>query len=267
MDQPKKDTFHTFAVCAYGDSPYLETCLRSLRGQTVDSDIILCTSTPSDYIMNLAEQYQVPMYIRKGRPNIRDDWNFACERASGRYVTIAHQDDVYHKRYAEQLKRFAERWPDMILFTTDYITIRHGKLAKRGAVERIKKVLRFPLRFPSMCGNRWVKQAALMLGNPICCPSCAYHKAVLPQPLFRSDYKFALDWELLLDLAGHKGRFVCVEQPLICYRVHEAAATKTCIEDQSRRREETEVFSRLWPAPLVRLIMRCYQKSYDSYSL
>ena len=29
--------FHTFAICAYKESPYLEACIRSLKGQTVPS--------------------------------------------------------------------------------------------------------------------------------------------------------------------------------------------------------------------------------------
>ena len=41
---------HTFAVCAYGDSPYLENCLRSLVRQPGNPEIICCTSTPSHFI-------------------------------------------------------------------------------------------------------------------------------------------------------------------------------------------------------------------------
>lgn len=38
---------HVFAICAYKDSPYLESCIRSLAGQRVKSPVILCTSTPA----------------------------------------------------------------------------------------------------------------------------------------------------------------------------------------------------------------------------
>ena len=38
---------HTFAVCAYGDSPYLESCIRSLVRQPGNPEIICCTSTPA----------------------------------------------------------------------------------------------------------------------------------------------------------------------------------------------------------------------------
>ena len=38
---------HTFAVCAYKESPYLEACIQSLLDQTVRTDIIVATSTPN----------------------------------------------------------------------------------------------------------------------------------------------------------------------------------------------------------------------------
>lgn len=41
---------HTFAVCAYKESPYLEECLASLVRQTVSSNRIIVTSTDNDYI-------------------------------------------------------------------------------------------------------------------------------------------------------------------------------------------------------------------------
>ena len=47
---------HTFAVCAYKESPYLENCLKSLKNQTVKSSIIMTTSTPNVFIKSLAEK-------------------------------------------------------------------------------------------------------------------------------------------------------------------------------------------------------------------
>lgn len=44
---------HVFSICAYKDSPYLERCIRSLKGQTWSSHIIICTSTPSRYILHI----------------------------------------------------------------------------------------------------------------------------------------------------------------------------------------------------------------------
>ena len=46
---------HTFAICAYKESPFLEECIQSLLGQTIPSTIIIVTSTDNAYIQNMAE--------------------------------------------------------------------------------------------------------------------------------------------------------------------------------------------------------------------
>ena len=57
------NTDHTFVVCAYKESPYLEECIRSLVEQTVKTNIAVYTSTPNDYIRGIAEKYGVPVYM------------------------------------------------------------------------------------------------------------------------------------------------------------------------------------------------------------
>ena len=84
----------------------------------------------------------------------------------------------------------------------------------------------------------------LVFGNPICCPATTYSKKLLGEPFVQSGYQFALDWDHMVQLAGEKGRFICVEKPLIYYRVHEGATTNACIKDNRRAKEETEMFSR-----------------------
>ena len=44
---------HTFAICAYKESPYLQECIDSLKSQTIKSNIIICTSTPCEYISDI----------------------------------------------------------------------------------------------------------------------------------------------------------------------------------------------------------------------
>jgi glycosyltransferase involved in cell wall biosynthesis len=47
---------HCFVIPAYKNSPYLENCIQSLLKQTVKSEIILTTSTPSTFIEELAKK-------------------------------------------------------------------------------------------------------------------------------------------------------------------------------------------------------------------
>ena len=90
---------HTFVVCAYQESPYLEECIKTLREQSIRSNILIATSTPNDYIRNIAEKNNLPYYINTGEGGITQDWNFAYSCAESKYITIAHQDDVYEKEY------------------------------------------------------------------------------------------------------------------------------------------------------------------------
>ena len=257
---------HTFAVCAYKESPYLEACLRSLKAQTCPSEIIICTSTPSAFLEEMGKRYQVPVFVRQGESNIRDDWNFAWEMAKGDFVTLAHQDDMYQRDYAKKLKEAAARYPDMTVFTSDYVIVKGKKLVKWDLMLLVKRLLRLPLRARALSHLAFVKRLPLMFGNSICCPATTYCKKALGEPLVRSSYRFALDWENMLRLTDRPGRWVCVEKPLLFYRVHDEATTKACIKDHGREREEQEMFERFWPRAVVRILMKGYRQAYKEYS-
>ena len=272
-NEMQQEIIHTFAVCAYKDSPYLEECLRSVTSQTVKSEVICCTSTPSSYIRELAARYQVPLYVRDGASNIREDWMFAYGKAQGRFVTIAHQDDRYRSDYAEKLLKAWKKYPDLLLFASDYLTIRMTeKEGKMKAIPEpfnmvwlVKKILRLPLRLRFLANRTWIKRSSVWFGNSICCPSCTYNKEQIGDDMFHSEYDFALDWDNLYELAGKKGRFICSEKPLIAYRVHAEATTKACIEDNRRTKDEMAMFEKMWPGWLVKILMHFYRKAYKEY--
>ena len=256
---------HTFAVCAYKDSPYLEACLKSLKRQSVQSDIILCTSTPSKYIQGMAELFNVPLYVRDGASDIQDDWNFAYHMADSQLVTIAHQDDCYHRDYGKTLQECWERYPDTTVFMTDCAVLKENKVQKPGLVQFVKHLLRLPLRLRQLSDRTCVKKAALVFGNPIICPSCTYDKESLGEPLFDSPFKFALDWDTMWKLAEKRGRFCCVEKPLLYYRIHGEATTKACIQNQERAADEAAMYGKIWPKPVVRFLMLFYKQAYRAY--
>lgn len=49
------------------------------------------------------------MYVNHGEKGITQDWNFAYQCADSRYVTIAHQDDVYLPDYWEKVYNHIKR--------------------------------------------------------------------------------------------------------------------------------------------------------------
>ena len=149
---------HTFAICAYKDSPYLDACIHSLKRQSVKSKIILCTSTPSPFLEAMAKIHDIPLYVRDGKSDIQDDWNFACEKADTRLVTIAHQDDCYHRDYAAWVQRCWERYPDTTVFTTDCAILKGEELQRPGMIQFIKMLLRLPLRLHGLADRTFVKR-------------------------------------------------------------------------------------------------------------
>lgn len=261
---------HTFVICAYKESQFLEDCIRSLRAQIVKSDIKIATSTPNEYIYNIAKKYNIEVFVNNLEKseeisNIGNDWQFAYNIAETELVTIAHQDDIYLKNYTRDLLKYKKKYPDMILFTTSSITLKNGKIKMLGKVEIIKKILRLPIRCNELNSLSIVKRLAITFGNPIIAPSCAYDKRLCPKDLFLSKFQFALDWECLLRLAQMEGRFVMSETPGICYRIHDEATTKKSIMDNSRQREESIMFDKLLPKPIASIYKKLYQNSYKAY--
>ncbi len=258
MDQ----VLHTFAICAYGESPYLADCIRSLKRQKVKSEIILCAARETGFLRDMAKRFGIRLFIRGGLPDIRQDWLFAWKCAKGRFVTLAHQDDIYRKNYTEELIRAFGRYPDMTVFVSDYMTIRmDGKKAvddSLNGVWLVKKLLRLPLRLRCLADQTAIKRSGVLFGNALCCPACTYRKEWIGDEMFLSDYRFALDWENLYRLAGKKGRFIVCEKPLLAYRVHADAATMRSILSKERAREEEAMFRRMLPEPLAALLMKFY---------
>lgn len=261
------DTNHTFAVCAYQDSPYLEECLKSLVNQEVPTNIILCTSTPSEYIQNLADWYEIPVYVREGESDIQKDWNFAYDTAKTQYVTIAHQDDVYMPDYTKVLFAKMKRYRDMSMFFCSYITLTGTRPDPKARTGRIKQLLCLPVSLTRFADWKWLKRSCLCLGNGISCPMVTYNKNLTGQSIFQSKLKYALDWEMFDKLAVRPGRFVYTREPHGYFRVHpEATSAKFIVEKTGQKeREDREMFGHFWPKWMVELIMIFYKKSYASY--
>lgn len=256
---------HTFAICAYKESEYLERCIRSLLSQTIRTNIIMCTSTPNEYIKGLAEKYNIELFVRDGRSDIRDDWNYAYNSAETEWVTIAHQDDEYNQHYVEEMQKKVKNTSHPIAFVTDYIPIKNGKIGPRDINSKIRRLLRIPLKSNKLAGLKFWKRRVLCLGNSICCPAVTYHKAVLGESYFTSPLKFNIDWDTFLKLANEDGTFAYVDKPLVYYRVYDGATSKTFIVDNKREAEDRCMFKKFWPNWLVDFIMIFYKKAYDTY--
>ena len=102
---------HTFVICAYKESQYLEECIESIKKQNVKSNVIMTTSTPNEFIEKIAQKNEIPLYINNGEKGIGQDWNFGVSKTKTDYVTIAHQDDIYNANYLEEIVNYLKEKP------------------------------------------------------------------------------------------------------------------------------------------------------------
>lgn len=260
-----RKTNHTFAVCAYKESPYLDECIASLINQTVKTNIEIYTSTPNELIKSIAEKYNVPLYIKETPSDIQDDWNYAYNHAKTDYVTIAHQDDVYNMHYVEMMLKYINMYDDWSIFFSDYTPIKHGNVIKYELNSMVKRFLRRSMKNSERANERKRKRRILRLGNSIVCPFVTYNKARLGDNVFTSEYKFNLDWDTFLKLANQEGRFLYSDKVLGHYRIHNEATSKDFINNHNRKLEDKSMFLKFWPEWLVNIIMMFYEIAYKTY--
>lgn len=260
-------TDHTFAVCAYKDSPYLEKCLSSVVSQIKKSNVIMCTPTPTDKIKALAEKYDVPLFINPdGNADMQGSWNFAVSKADTSYVTVCHQDDYYSEGYFAAIENFLT---DDLLFLHTAYTTAYTDSDGNTEIKKSKNII-FKRIIHAVFANRWqqdkifFKRWDLRFGNSVCCPTCTYSKKNLEQPIFTSQLKHGVDWDLYISLASRKGRIAYIKKPVAFKRIHLEAQTNQDVASGVRAREDIELYSRLWPKPFAKVMQKILIHFYNA---
>ncbi len=258
---------HTFVICAYKESQYLEECIKSVITQIDYSDIILATSTPNDYINRLCEKYNITSYVNQGDSGITQDWMFAVSCAKTPLVTIAHQDDVYFENYAKTVVEAYSKYRKPLILFSDYWELRNGEYVKSNKLLNIKRFMLIPLRGKCFSGSKWVRRRILSLGSAICCPSVAYAVNNLPQPLFLNHFRTNEDWEAWERYSKCDGDFIYCKEPLMAHRIHEESETTATIQETGRSEEDYEMFKKFWPNWIAKILVSKYKESEKSNSL
>lgn len=255
---------HTFAICAYKESEYLEECIQSLKNQTTGSAIILATSTPNDYIEGLAGKYDIPLYVNEGEGGITQDWNFALSKVQTPYATIAHQDDTYEPDYAARILARMDKAGHPLIAFSDYFELREGRQVHDTTMLKIKRIMLLPLRIRAFSGSRFIRRRVLSLGDPICCPAVTFHLDALERPIFQHGFRSCEDWEAWEKISRMKGEFLYEPVPLMSHRIHQDSATTAIIQDHARVDENYVMFCKFWPRWIAGIINRFYTKSEKS---
>ena len=254
--------YHTFAICAYKESPYLEDAIKSIKNQSIKSNIIMASSTRNKHIDKLAKKYNIKVYYRDGKSDIQDDWNFAVSKTKTELVTVAHQDDLYGEYYLENiLSNYTGK--ETMLFTDNYYRVNDKDINNKNLI--VKRILRIPLRIPLLNRVKWIRKMTLRFGNTVQCPSVTYNRNLIKGDIFTSELRYCLDWDTFYKIYGMKGIVRYIPLKLMSYRISDEATTKESIVNDTRYKEDNIMFKKMWPDFIVKLIMKKYTSSYNVY--
>lgn len=253
---------HTFIVPAYGESPFLRHCLRTLQAQTIASHILVTTSTPSLPLAGIAREFGLDVIVNPRHQSIGADWNFALDQAKTRFVTLAHQDDAYHPQFRARTRDLFARCPGATLTCTGYEEIGDDGKVRNSRIWLVKTLLvaAFAGRREVVSGRRG--RLLLSFGNPLSCSSVTFDRDRLAGLRFSETLASNLDWHAWLTLIERGDRLAITRDRLVQRRYNDATATSRLIADGRRQAEDLLMFEHLWPRPVARLLARLYAMGY-----
>ncbi len=254
---------HGFVVPAYGASPFLEPCLKSLLEQEATGGILITTSTPNETVLALAERNGVEVIVNSARNGIGSDWNFALAQAPWPTVTLAHQDDVYDRRFAALSLSALDRNPDAAIVFTSHGEITDADERRSRLIWWVKMAIETFTVGSSERITGYRRKLLLSFGDPIGCSAVTFNRAVIPDFRFDPELTVCLDWEAWWRLHEQNYAFGHVPEQLVWRRYNDLAETWSGVRDGRRAREDALMFQRIWPRPLARVWAALYRVSYQ----
>lgn len=258
---------HTFAILAYKESPHLQECIDSLKNQKTSSEIIICTSTPSTFLEKIAIKNNLKLHINPEKKGIASDWNFALSKAKNKYVTLAHQDDIYFPEYTKEVLESAKSKKDTLIIFSDYDEIieKNGQsFVRKDSLNFFVKKTMLRFFFKNKKHLTKNKNRLLAFGNPIGCPTVTFQKNNIGNFEFDKNFSINMDWKAWADLAEKKGSFAWIKKTLVSHRIYAESTTSQGIAENKRQREDLKMFQKFLPSTIAFLMSKFYSLSYKN---
>jgi glycosyltransferase involved in cell wall biosynthesis len=234
----------TFAIPCRNGSVHLRPLLQSLLRQTEpDFVLLLVDDGSSDGSAALAREVagdRIAVHRNDPALGIGGNWNRCIELVTTPFFCLAHQDDIYEPRYLERLLAALRARPDAGMAHCRATAVDVDGVAFVSPAEQFKE--HFWRHTPGV--DRAAHCARLYSGNFVCCPSVLYRTdAVRKTGPFRTDLRFALDWDYWFRLLRAGFGIADIDELLVRYRRHDGAASKAASADRSRFEEELQVLT------------------------
>ena len=254
---------HTFVICAYKESPYLDECINSLLKQTSKSKIIIETSTPNDYIRKYVKKYGLELVINNDG-GLAKDWNFGYNSANTSLVTIAHQDDIYDADYLENVLKYANNSIEPIIIFTEYYEIRNNIKTPNNLNLIIKRIMNNGYKRKKNQYSQKFRRRILSFGDSISCPTVTLVKEKCGVSPYNEEFQCSADYKTWSQLSKLDGSFVYVPKKLMGHRIYEESTTTESLKNNVRQTEDASIMMEYWPKPIAKLIYKIYSNSEKS---
>ena len=247
------ETIHTFVILAYQESDDLEDCIKSIINQSVKSNVVIATSTPSEFITDLASEYALGIMVNKDKSNKGADYNFALSTFNTELLTIAHQDDLYDRNYAREVIKCYEKNKDASIIFSDYYEIHKDVKVKHSRRLLLKKMMILPLKYRLFQDKKRYKLRSLKYGQCFCTSSVTFVKKNVKKNFFPKNLKYYTDWQAFINLAlDDKKRMVYLPKRLVGYRMDEKEF------DINKEREKEKILKSFWPEKIIDYFFKKY---------
>ena len=244
---------HSFVILAYNESDDLEECIKSIKKQSVKSNVFIATSTRNDYIMELASEYSLGVMINDSKSNKGSDYNFAFNSVDTRLITIVHQDDLYDRNYAKEIIKCYKKNKDASIIFTDYYEIVGDKKVKYSKTLLKKRIFIWLLRYEFFNKRKYFRRLSLKYHNAICTSSVTFVKnnikKDLKEDIFPTDLEFNNDWAGFEKLSLINRKFVYLPMKLVGYRIN-----KENNKSDKEIEEDILMYKKFWYHKLIDLI-------------
>ena len=260
---------HSFVILAYGESDDLEECIKSIKKQSVKSNVLIATSTENEYIINLASEYGLGVMGAHNKEELikalkddfkgftgsaktkANDYNFCLDSVDTKLITIVHQNDLYDRNFAKEVINSYKKNKDAsIIFTDSYLIVGDKKIKKNKNLFK-KRLLSHFLKYKRLNHLKYFKRLSLKYQNTICTSSVTFVRKNIGDNLFSTDFKYNLDWDLFERLSLLPKRFVYIPLKLVGNRQdNKKEKNKTWIK------EDITLYKRFWPEKLINYFYR-----------
>jgi len=233
----KDKTWLSVIMPTWNGSAFLRDALESVTVQQKDDlEIIAVDDGSTDSTVDILESYSRKLPITLIRQPHTGNWvantNLGISRASGKYISFLHQDDLWLPDRLKRLRWITDRHPETVL-------ILHPSFFINAAGRRVG-VWRCPLpgdQKPLSPADVFPK---LLVQNFISIPGpCFQRKAAESAGLLDERLWYTADWKLWLQIAS-MGPSLYHPFPLSGFRIHPASQTAVGSVNQSGFRHQMQ---------------------------